>query len=332
MHGAGIDLADRLAAALRPLLPGLVAVAGLKRLTGGSSHDTWAFDARLEEGGLARVQSLILRREFAAPLFEMSLEAEFLLLQRLSTAGLKVPRPLLCTQLGELALVMERIDGPDARKLMAQPPSGLDRPALGRAIVAEQARIHGIDVTLLDGIVAGSQGDSFAGELAKWGAMIDAAQVASPALIIARDWLETNYPGPIDDTVIVHGDFKANNILVRGGYEPVIIDWELAHVGDRHEDLAWTVAWTSPHDLVGGMLSSGEFLDIYAQLSGRTVDRRRLRFWQMFALVKLAAIFLKGLEPRLRGEPVQPLHLMLGQAVPRLERAILDMLLAGENG
>jgi aminoglycoside phosphotransferase (APT) family kinase protein len=141
-----------------------------------------------------------------------------------------------------------------------------------------------------------------------------------------------HYPGPPDRAVIVHGDFKANNILMRRGEEPTVIDWELAHVGDRHEDLAWTMAWTSPHDIVGGMLTCGDYIAAYAELSGHRVDPQRLQFWQMFALVKLAAIFLKGLEPRLRGEPLQPLHLMLGQAVPRLELAIFDLLLAGDNG
>ena len=326
------DLAGQLTAALRPLLPGLVAVDGLKRLTGGSSHDTWAFDAHREAGEGASPMPLILRREFAAPLFEMRLEAEFALLQRLSAQGLQVPLPLACVHLDGPAMVMERVDGVDARKLMAQPTMPGIARALGQAIVAEQVRIHDAGTRALDDVVPRIADDTFAGELARWGAMIDAAQVASPALMIARDWLEKNYPGPLTRAVIVHGDFKANNILMRGGLQPIVIDWELAHVGDLHEDLAWTMAWTSPYDIVGGMLTREDYIATYTALSGQRVDPQRLRFWQMFALVKLAAIFLKGIEPRLRGEPLQPLHLMLGQAVPRLELAIFDLLLAGENG
>lgn len=326
-------LAEQLVAALRPLLPGVVAVDGLKRLTGGSSHDTWAFDARMAAAGEGeRPLPLILRREFAAPLFEMSLETEFALLRQLSEQGLQVPMPLACLHLDGPAMVMERVDGVDARKLMAQPLMPGSARSLGHAIVAEQVRIHEAGTRPLDAVLQRSAHDTFTAELGRWGAMIDAAKVASPALIIARDWLVQHYPGPPTRSVIVHGDYKANNILMRGGQQPIVIDWELAHVGDRHEDLAWTMAWTSPYDIVGGMMTRDDYIATYAAISGQRVDPDRLRFWQMFSLVKLAAIFLKGIEPRLHGEPLQPLHLMLGQAVPRLEMAIFDLLLAGENG
>jgi hypothetical protein len=47
------------------------------------------------------------------------------------------------------------------------------------------------------------------------------------------------------DHILVHGDFGPNNML----FDPVtfqvaaVVDWELAHFGDRIEDLAWC-GWT----------------------------------------------------------------------------------------
>ena len=36
-----------------------------------------------------------------------------------------------------------------------------------------------------------------------------------------------------------HGDFRLGNLLVRDGCLTGVLDWELAHFGDWHEDLAF---------------------------------------------------------------------------------------------
>ena len=48
--------------------------------------------------------------------------------------------------------------------------------------------------------------------------------------------LETVPPG----TVLVHGDFGPQNMLFGSTAEPTaVLDWELAHVGDPVDDVAW---------------------------------------------------------------------------------------------
>lgn len=43
------------------------------------------------------------------------------------------------------------------------------------------------------------------------------------------------------DSVLVHGDFGPNNVLLDPGTFAVtgLLDWEFAHIGRRIEDLAW---------------------------------------------------------------------------------------------
>jgi aminoglycoside phosphotransferase (APT) family kinase protein len=38
---------------------------------------------------------------------------------------------------------------------------------------------------------------------------------------------------------IVHGDFRSGNFLVAPDGLVAVLDWELAHLGDPHEDLGW---------------------------------------------------------------------------------------------
>src|SRR3546814_9490874 len=49
---------------------------------------------------------------------------------------------------------------------------------------------------------------------------------------------------PISDPVLVHGDYRMGNIMVdmaegQAGGLAAVLDWELAHLGDGHEDLAF---------------------------------------------------------------------------------------------
>jgi len=47
-------------------------------------------------------------------------------------------------------------------------------------------------------------------------------------------------PGlPGDGSVIVHGDFGPQNVLIDGGEVSALLDWEFAHVGEPVEDPAW---------------------------------------------------------------------------------------------
>jgi len=78
-----------------------------------------------------------------------------------------------------------------------------------------------------------------------------------------------------------------------------ILDWELGHLGDRHEDLAWTIRSSFGHlaedgktFLVGGFMPETQFLDLYRERSGFTVDAKKLDFYRIFNAYKNALIVL----------------------------------------
>ncbi|WP_336969778.1 hypothetical protein [Sphingobium aromaticiconvertens] len=74
-------LPTSLVAGLCQAVPGLTAATGLRRLTGGSSHETWSFDGVF--AGESGPMPLILRREFSHSLFEMTSQTEFALMNQL---------------------------------------------------------------------------------------------------------------------------------------------------------------------------------------------------------------------------------------------------------
>ncbi|HEX4109371.1 MAG TPA: phosphotransferase family protein [Solirubrobacteraceae bacterium] len=289
-----------------------VDVRELRRLTGGASHETWACE--LVDG--ARTEKLVVRRDIEDGLLEGDGAGEFALLRALHGIGLPVPRQWLHVP---GLTVMERVPGTDARKVLAGPGHGLDPHALGLQLVDIQASLHGVDWHAhLAGTIAPAED-----EVARWARVLDGSRVEpEPVLDAALSWL-TAHPPRATEPRLVHGDFKANNVLVSPDGRATVIDWEMAHLGDPVEDLAWTLLWAAEADLVGGMLERDEYLQAYERASGNAVDPEALFFWELFALVKLAAIFLTGVRA---GGAGLPTLMMLGRATPVLERRILARL------
>lgn len=297
-----------------------VAISALRRLTGGTSHDSWAFDA--DDGAV--VHPLILRREFAEVALDVSLAAECDLQRALHVQGLPVPRMIAQgaagSPVGTAYAVCERLAGGDLRKRLAG--AGVDRAALGLALVAAQARLHACDVAALPARFLSAHGyRSPAQQVETWSAIaLDGIGAGDALLVAAIDRLRRACPPP-GEPRLVHGDFKTNNVVCDDDGRLAVIDWELAHLGDPLEDLAWTMLWTTRFDLVGGIYPADAYLAAYEAAAGWSVDRGRLAFWNLFVLVKLAAIFVRSAS--LAGEGgasrLRPTHAMLLRALPWID-------------
>lgn len=309
-------MSDDLVAELRRSAAGLlgreVEVRDLRRIPGGASHETWSCD--VHDG--ARVHPVIVRRDIAGGLLETDGPGEFALLGTLHELGQPVPRQWLRT--ADLT-VMERVPGRDARKLMADSEREFDARDIGLQLVGIQAGLHAVDWRNHLSRALPAPVD----EVERWARVVDANRVgAEPVLAAAIYWLGANTPDPAAH-VVVHGDFKANNLLVSRDAGAIVIDWEMTHLGDPLEDLAWTLLWDTPYDLVGGMLSRADYLCAYEQASGTTIDPEALFFWEVHALVKLAGIFLTGVRP---GAAQLPTLQMLGRSIPHIDRLIAARL------
>lgn len=305
-------------------------VSGLRRLTGGSTHDTWAFDLASGSPGSRVVKPLILRRNLAHESLDMSPEAEFRLLRWLHDEGVPVARPWLCEADGARLrmpfVISERADGIDLRKTMARAGDTFDRRSVGLEMVALQARIHDIGASSLPASMLAAP--DVGREVMRWTQPLLElrGRKAHPLVYAAIGWLRANV-SEVEKPSLVHGDFKANNILWTAAGCPVLLDWELAHLGDPIEDLGWTMLWLSRDDIVCGMLSPDDYVAAYEHAAGGPVDRKRLFFWQCFALVKLSGIMLTGNNTATGDGDLSPSHALLSRGVSCLETALADYLL-----
>jgi aminoglycoside phosphotransferase (APT) family kinase protein len=118
-----------------------------------------------------------------------------------------------------------------------------------------------------------------------------------PMMTAVAHWLREHAP-PVDHISLVHADYKGGNFLFRpeSGEMTAVLDWELAHLGDRHEDLAMLLdPLYGERDEDGSFLAAGllppeTLLSEYARLSGLPVDPERIRYYQVFTSWRSAVI------------------------------------------
>jgi hypothetical protein len=87
--------------------------------------------------------------------------------------------------------------------------------------------------------------------------------------------------------VVLHGDFRMGNLVIDAEGIAAVLDWELAHLGDPAQDLAYlcTPSWRFGHydKPVGGFATIEELLDAYARESGHVIEPARLHWWLVFS-------------------------------------------------
>lgn len=103
-------------------------------------------------------------------------------------------------------------------------------------------------------------------------------------------WLKQHRPVAPKVTV-VHGDYRTGNFLEEGGRITAILDWELVHLGDPHEDLAWVSLpmYKGGSPYLCRLCEPQWFYERWSERSGIEVSMASVRYYQVFSLLKLAA-------------------------------------------
>lgn len=165
-----------------------------------------------------------------------------------------------------------------------------------------------------------------------------------PIIALGLKWLEDNCP-PEVEPVLNHGDYRMGNLLVEGSRLTGVLDWEIAHFGDAHEDLAfgcmavWRFARYDRPAL--GLGSIAHYIAAYEAEAGVRLDPARFRFWTIYRTVwwalgclKMAAQWRSGADRMLErvvisrrtSEQELDLLLLLEEEAPQAERARLVVL------
>jgi aminoglycoside phosphotransferase (APT) family kinase protein len=267
------ELAAGLARALVRI--GLPPPTGLERLSGGANMESWRCSAGNE--------ALVLRRAPSAAMMEgrpLDHQAEAALIRAARAAGVLAPEVLVELDPDDgigTGYVMRALPGtPDPTTILACPEP--------LRLVAETARelaaIHRTDCT---GLAVPAMATTTA--LAELRNRFEAYGGDRPVLALALRWLAANLP-PAGAQHLVHGDFRLGNLLVDEGRLTGVLDWELAHLGDYHEDLAYAcmTVWrfSRPDRPALGLGSIADWIGAYQDSGGAPVDPARFRFWLVY--------------------------------------------------
>ncbi|MEB3032112.1 phosphotransferase family protein [[Mycobacterium] nativiensis] len=318
------QLADRLARVLAPEL-GPVTVEGLRALTGGASRSTWAFEAVAKTGETSQRHALILR---TGPPDELhaSMELEAHAQRAAHRAGAPVPSVLLADNssaaLGNPYLICNEIAGETVVRRIERQLDDTGREHLLRQCAQALAAIHRAD----PGGIALSAED----QLAACRGQLDAMHDTTAVFEWAFRWLEAHRP-PTAPAQLVHGDFRMGNLIVDGFELAAVLDWELVHLGDSCEDLAWFClrAWrfgAPPDRAAGGLGDIDSFLAAYADAAGTTVDADRFAWWLVLGTLRWGIICRWQAERHLSGQARSVELATIGRRVSETEWDLLRLL------
>lgn len=279
-----------------------VRITDLRRLAGGASKEMFCFT--LAHADAAAPERLVLRMDPLESVCETSRRREFECL-RAMRGTVPVPEARYLDADGEFlgnpGLVTGFVDG--VTKPSA-PTSGTAVSGLGTdygdfaariapQFLANLVAIHDFDWRAADM-------PSFAAPTAhprqaalwqtNWYVRIweQTAPEQIPLVSLVHRWLRENAPA-CHAPCFVHADYRMGNFMFdeASGRMTAVLDWELAHIGDYHEDVAYVMM--KLFGLVGadgrfrccGLFTREEFLERYQSLSGRTVDPETLRYYEV---------------------------------------------------
>lgn len=299
-----------------------VEVSGLSRISGGASRETYRFAVRYYRDGRAHDRRLILRRDPPASLIDTERSTEFRAYQAFHKLGLPVPEPVVL-ELGSEALgrpffIMQEVEDCSVASILAPDPYGAHAPRIGQQFFTTLGKIAKVDPDKIGlGDLEGARIDSWKHEVARWEREIDEDErEPQPIARAAIRWLKCNPPPPAQKVSVVHGDYRTGNFLYDAeGNIRAILDWEMAHLGDPLEDLGWSLdpLW-SHHNPArpAGLLSREHAIAFWEDASGLRADPRALLWWEIFASLKGAAIWISAAREYNDGRNSDPVNLFSG--------------------
>lgn len=274
-----VELQRGLAALAGEIRPGGGEIGNLRRLSGGASQETWAFDLDAEGCILRRAPKGVRQHEN-----NPGLENEAILMQAAAEVGVPSPTVRLVLRpehgLGR-GFIMDHVEGETiARKLLRDAEFAEVRPQMARRIGEVMAGVHSIP---LDRLPPLRHADART-RLADIAQRYEDTGVPRPVFELAIVWLRDHLP-PVRTPRLVHGDLRNGNMIIAPDGLKAVLDWEIAHLGDPMEDLGWVCvnSWRFGEldRPVGGFGPREEMFAGYEAVSGVAVDPDEVWFWEV---------------------------------------------------
>ena len=301
------EITDILGSYFDKVKPGST-VSGVRRVGGGASKEQFFFTLASSDGE----EPYLLRMDPRKAITETDREREFVLLGAMQGI-VPTPEPVWVDNFAEHfpqpAAIMRVVRGVTKPSDAGLKVSGLGTwlgPDL-RSKLKDQFLDHLVTIHAYDFRANPLPGfeipDADPKQAARWSFsywremwQIDEGQVR-PIVSLAEQWLADNMPD-CAGLVLTHGDYRTGNYLFEedSGRITALLDWELARIGDFHEDLAWVLMQVfGTFDPEGTFRASDlfgreDFIEAYEARSGRKVNRKTLHYYDVMSSWKCYVI------------------------------------------
>jgi aminoglycoside phosphotransferase (APT) family kinase protein len=281
---------ERMTAYLAARLPhkNTLQVTNIHKLLGGLSKETFIIDVEADGAPMP----VVMRRDIALSSVAGSVMDEVPVLRALHGKGLAVPELLLAESdrgfFGEAFTITRKAPGVAASSNLQGLTMSGDQKNAARALAAFLGDLHGVDAAAL-GLQkpffdpALSMADCVLKQIEFYEtAWLNRSHRPSPTMSAAFAWLRANVPPSSGPARIIHGDAGLHNMMLNDGKISVMLDWELAHMGDPVEELAYCRTW------VDQAIPWEEFLEIYYSHGGLTYRPEHQRFYTVLSNLRVA--------------------------------------------
>jgi aminoglycoside phosphotransferase (APT) family kinase protein len=294
---AAASLETRLAAFIGAQESGAanVLITNVTPVSGGNARRATAFDASWEIAGKPHKRPCLMLAKAEPGQLETDLETEFRVLRALHGSDVPAPPALWIDatgdSLGSPTLIMERITGTsNIKALLAAEPAATNRTIAGELATAA-AKLHAVDWRDKNLDTLKAPGNVALEQVFTWeNLFLKNRMEPLPAMVAAFHWLKTHAP-KAERIVLLHGDFRFGNFLYEGAKITALLDWEMAHLGDPMEDIAWAYRplWSPARHM-----PLEDFAALYTKHSGIPAPAENLRFYRLFSEIKHAVISLNA--------------------------------------
>ncbi len=307
----------------------------------GPASVTIGFDAGYEDAHGPVRRGFVLRLQRRAEIMDAEQALDFAAYRSVQGRGVPAPMPIALVEdtsvLGAPFMLVERIERSNAASPFQTAPYGAYGALIGREFFTVLGRLAAIDpngTEIGEVLVAPDPDACWKRELDYWEDVLGAEALGpAPIAEAAIRRLRKNPPPSPRLLSIVHGDFRHGNFLHDGrGRITAVLDWEMAHLGDPIEDLAWSLdpIWSlGKPELAAGLIDRKEAISLWESAFGFEFEPERFRWWSLFSMIKGLAIWARNARMFATGEQLDPMLALSGWYCTARHNQLLAERLAG---
>lgn len=293
---------------LQPWIDANVPDAGqikkIEQFKGGQSNPTYKI--------ITKGKNLVLRRKPPGKLLPSAhaVDREYKVITALYETDVPVPKTYgLCEDedvTGTAFFVMDCLDGDIFWNPMLPTLKKEERIQIYQNKNKTLAALHNVDYKKVGLESYGKPGNYVARQIARWSKQYRASETDNiDAMNNLIEWLPENIPDD-DETSIVHGDYRLDNMILKNNKVIGVLDWELSTLGHPIADFSYhCLTWrTEPmyYDYKKlkelGVPNEVEYRDMYSEATGKDLSNN-WEFYMAFNIFKVAAI-CQGILGRVR--------------------------------